>query len=316
MSQQLGLISPAEASITRRTASVPLLRILNDAQPASYWPGGAAAPMHTALDFWQSAGGCAAAAGAWWGGGACFACAARRGRWLLVVRLRLTSATRRPVPPSPTPCSVGTGRLQFPCHLYFLGQSKVCKYGLASKATGAFVVLPATNREGRRHRARYVVHSAKQHAWLVFFESSEPPPAAPTGGRAAAAAAAAPGDAADAASDADGSDAGGGAGASAAAAEAADAGRWEFCLVKEGLSMSDQGAWFLPGAARRAGGGGEEATGPRLPLSAAGRHGTTPLASALTRSRTASQASTARSWGRRTPSSPSYPPPAPRCTFT
>jgi hypothetical protein len=57
MSQQLGLISPAEASITRRTASVPLLRILNDAQPASYWPGGAAAPMHTALDFWQSAGG-------------------------------------------------------------------------------------------------------------------------------------------------------------------------------------------------------------------------------------------------------------------
>ena len=57
MSQQLGHIRPAEASITRRTASVPLLRILNDAQPASYWPGGAAAPMHTALDFWQSAGG-------------------------------------------------------------------------------------------------------------------------------------------------------------------------------------------------------------------------------------------------------------------
>jgi len=63
MAQPLGLISPAEASITRRTASVPLLRVLNDAQPATYWPGDAAAPMHTAIDFWQSAGGCVRASG-------------------------------------------------------------------------------------------------------------------------------------------------------------------------------------------------------------------------------------------------------------
>lgn len=58
MAQPLGLISPAEASITRRTASVPLLRVLSDGAPASYWPGGGAAPMHTPIDFWQNAGGC------------------------------------------------------------------------------------------------------------------------------------------------------------------------------------------------------------------------------------------------------------------
>jgi hypothetical protein len=145
--------------------------------------------------------------------------------------------------------SVGTGRLQFPCHLYFLGGSKVCKYGLASKTTGAFVTLPEANREGARHRARYVVHSPKQHAWLVFFESTEPPAAA-----AAAGGAAPQGAAGLAAGEAEGegaqtSDGGASdAGSSGVAAAAADGGRWEFCLVKEGLSMSDQGTWFLPGA--------------------------------------------------------------------
>jgi hypothetical protein len=115
---------------------------------------------------------------------------------------------------------VGTGRLQFPCHLYFLGRGKVCKYGLASKTTGAFVTLPSTDRAGRRHQARHIVHSAKQNAWLVFFESAEPP----------------------AAKAAEGPD--GGAEAAAAAGDPL----WEFCLVKENLSTSDQGAWFLPGA--------------------------------------------------------------------
>ena len=58
MAQPLGLISPAEAGITRRTASVPLLRVLDDAAPLAGWPGGAAAPMHTAIDFFQAASGC------------------------------------------------------------------------------------------------------------------------------------------------------------------------------------------------------------------------------------------------------------------
>lgn len=53
MAQPIGMISPSEAAISRQTASVPLLRVLGDCQPTSYWPGGITAPMHTSIDFWQ-----------------------------------------------------------------------------------------------------------------------------------------------------------------------------------------------------------------------------------------------------------------------
>lgn len=68
-----------------------------------------------------------------------------------------------------------SAKLQYPCHLYFLASGKVCKYGLVTKATGAFMHLPATNKQNRAHESRYMIHSAKQHAWLVFCESLEAP---------------------------------------------------------------------------------------------------------------------------------------------
>ena len=57
MQQQIGGISPDEAAITRRTASIALLRVMSDVHPLSFWPGGVAVPMHTGIDFWQSTSG-------------------------------------------------------------------------------------------------------------------------------------------------------------------------------------------------------------------------------------------------------------------
>lgn len=132
--------------------------------------------------------------------------------------------------------------MQFPCHLYYLGRGRVCKYGLASKAAGAFVTLPDANREGRRHVARHLVHSPTQHAWLVFFECVEPP-----AGGGGGAGARLDGVGSDEEEGDGGGDRGDGGAGADGTARASDEGRWEFCLVKEGLSTSDQGAWFLPG---------------------------------------------------------------------
>jgi hypothetical protein len=57
MQQRLGQISAPEAAISRRTASVPLLRLMHSARPEAGWPGGKVAALHTGLNFWQTAAG-------------------------------------------------------------------------------------------------------------------------------------------------------------------------------------------------------------------------------------------------------------------
>ena len=194
MGQPVAGVSPAEAAVTRKTASVALLAMRADARPAgitsSSGPLGAVAPLHTRLDFWQQAGG----GGGGGGAGGSLADAATLaaalggdgGGELAGVDPALAAAMRP--------------RLQFPCHLYFLSGGRLCKYALASKAAGGVVAdLPATSAPGagaaeggsratesskacpgRPLEARYLVHSAKQRAWLAFFESPVAP--APEGG--------------------------------------------------------------------------------------------------------------------------------------
>lgn len=55
--QRLGLISAPEAIISRRTASVPLLRLLRAGLAGAAWPGARVAAMHTDINFWQPAAG-------------------------------------------------------------------------------------------------------------------------------------------------------------------------------------------------------------------------------------------------------------------
>lgn len=58
MQQQLGAISAPEAAISRRTASLPLLRLVRPGAADASWPGAAVAAMHTPTSFWQTASGC------------------------------------------------------------------------------------------------------------------------------------------------------------------------------------------------------------------------------------------------------------------
>lgn len=74
---------------------------------------------------------------------------------------------------------LSSSKLLFPCYLYFLSSLKVQRYSLVNKTTGAMVLMPDSNKEGRPHEARYILHSHKQNAWLVFFESMEPPTKVP-----------------------------------------------------------------------------------------------------------------------------------------
>ena len=71
--------------------------------------------------------------------------------------------------------------LQFPCHLYYLNQSSICKYSVATKQSGALLSLTPDDAKGKgkgykphtpTYKERLMVHSAKQNAWLVFFERS------------------------------------------------------------------------------------------------------------------------------------------------
>ncbi|KAF6258699.1 hypothetical protein COO60DRAFT_1088483 [Scenedesmus sp. NREL 46B-D3] len=165
MQQRLGQISAPEAAISRRTASVPLLRLLHSARPDAGWLGGSVAALHTGLNFWQTAAG------------------------------------------------MGPAKLQFPCHLYYLSPGKLSKYALASKKSGCFVDLPPTDKAGRAHVAKQLVHSTKQHAWLVFFE--------PTGSSSR--------------------------GGSSSGSGRSAAGGWQFTLVQGAAAAARQASWFLPG---------------------------------------------------------------------
>ncbi|WIA34203.1 hypothetical protein OEZ86_012559 [Tetradesmus obliquus] len=168
MAQRLGQISAPEAAISRRTAAVPLLRLLRSAAPEAGWAGGRVAALHTGLHFWQTAAG------------------------------------------------MGPARLQFPCHLYFLSPGKLSKYALASKKSGCFLDLPPADKAGRPHSAQQLVHSAKQHAWLVFFEST---------------------------SSSSSSTRGKGGGSSGSSSSG---GGWHFTLVTD-AAAAGQASWFLPG---------------------------------------------------------------------
>lgn len=121
------------------------------------------------------------------------------------------------------PCRLGTATLQFPCHLYFLSPGKLSKYSLASKKSGCFVSLPPVDSSGAAHEAKQLVHSPKQHAWLVFFEA-----------RASAVAPAAAGGST-AASPTEGGASGG------------SSGSCHFTLVQD-AAAAGQATWFLPGA--------------------------------------------------------------------
>lgn len=120
---------------------------------------------------------------------------------------------------------MGTATLQFPCHLYFLSPGKLSKYSLASKKAGCFVSLPPVHTSGTPHEPKQLVHSPKQHAWLVFFETAHS--AVP--GNTAAAAAAAAGD-----TGVGSSGSSGGRGSS------------HFTLVQD-AAAAGQATWFLPG---------------------------------------------------------------------
>eukprot|EP00878_Enallax_costatus_P005037 GHUV01005297.1.p1 GENE.GHUV01005297.1~~GHUV01005297.1.p1 ORF type:complete len:1446 (+),score=421.24 GHUV01005297.1:301-4638(+) len=174
MQQRIGHISAPEAAISRRTASVPLLRLLHAGQPGVAWPGNSVAVMHTGLNFWQTAAG------------------------------------------------MGPAKLQFPCHLYYLGANKLSKYSLASKKSGCFVQLPPTNKAGQHHQAKHLVHSSKQHAWLVFFQSQSGPSGRNSVG---------------------GTEKGR---AAAAVGKETDSDGWSFTLVTD-TAGSDKASWVLPG---------------------------------------------------------------------
>lgn len=110
---------------------------------------------------------------------------------------------------------LGTASLQFPCHLYYLSPGKLSKYSLASKRAGCFVSLPPIDTAGAPHEAKQLVHSPKQHAWLVFFERR--PVVGPEG---------------------------------SAAAAAGDGGSSHFTLVQD-AAAAGQATWFLPGVCCR-----------------------------------------------------------------
>lgn len=124
---------------------------------------------------------------------------------------------------------LGTATLHFPCHLVFLSPGKLSKYSLASKQAGCCVSLPPINGSGAPHEAKQLVHSPKQHAWLVFFENR-----AAVGPAAAAAASGAASRAASPAVSEPGGRGGGGAGGC------------HFTLVHDAAAAA-QAAWFLPG---------------------------------------------------------------------
>lgn len=125
----VGVLSPAEAALSRATATVPLLRVLSVRQPGGFWPGLAVSPLHTALDFWQGTGGF-------------------------------------------------DPKLKFPCHLYYLDGSRLCKYGLASRSSGTVAKLPEASTVGSGQASSLVprtfVHSPITHKWLVFLEAVDP----------------------------------------------------------------------------------------------------------------------------------------------
>jgi hypothetical protein len=126
---------------------------------------------------------------------------------------------------------LGTATLHFPCHLYYLSPGKLSKYSLASKQAGCFVSLPPIDGSGTPHEAKQLVHSPKQHAWLVFFESRTAvgPAAGAAGGGGAGSRAASPAV----------SEPGGRGGSSGA-------GGCHFTLVQDAAAAA-QATWFLPG---------------------------------------------------------------------
>jgi hypothetical protein len=109
---------------------------------------------------------------------------------------------------------MGPAKLQFPCHLYYLSPGKLSKYALASKRSGCFVDLPPADKAGRAHVAQHLVHSSRQHAWLVFFEST-------------------------------GSSSSSSRGRGGSSSSSADGG-WHFTLVQD-AAAAGQASWFLPG---------------------------------------------------------------------
>ena len=125
---------------------------------------------------------------------------------------------------------MGPAKLQFPCHLYYLSPGKLSKYSLASKKSGCFVELPPADKSGQPHQARHLVHSAKQHAWLVFFQSQS---GAGLGSRVRS------------------SRTGTAAGAAAGVSGTDDDEGWHFTLVTDAVdnraSAAGQATWFLPG---------------------------------------------------------------------
>jgi hypothetical protein len=132
------------------------------------------------------------------------------------------------VPPHLHACRLGTATLQFPCHLYFLSPGKLSKYSLASKKTGCFVSLPPIDSSGAPHEAKQLVHSPKQHAWLVFFETRPSVAPAAAGGASRAAS--------PTMSVGVGSSSGSG-----------GSGSCHFTLVHD-AAAAGQATWFLPGA--------------------------------------------------------------------
>jgi uncharacterized membrane protein YgcG len=112
---------------------------------------------------------------------------------------------------------MGPAKLQFPCHLYYLSPGKLSKYALASKKSGCFVDLPPADKAGCAHVAKHLVHSSKQHAWLVFFES--------TGSSSSSS-----------------SSRGRGGSSSSRSGD----GGWHFTLVQD-AAAAGQASWFLPG---------------------------------------------------------------------
>jgi hypothetical protein len=113
---------------------------------------------------------------------------------------------------------MGPAKLQFPCHLYYLSPGKLSKYALASKKSGCFVDLPPADTAGRAHVAKHLVHSSKQHAWLVFFESTGSSSSSSSRGK------------------------GGGSSSSSSSSD----GGWHFTLVQD-AAAAGQASWFVPG---------------------------------------------------------------------
>lgn len=116
---------------------------------------------------------------------------------------------------------MGPAKLQFPCHLYFLGPNKLSKYSLVSKKSGCFVQPPTTNRAGQPHQAKRLVHSPQQHAWLVFFQTQSGASTRSVGGTENGRAA-------------------------AAAGKETDSEGWSYTLITD-TAGSDKASWYLPG---------------------------------------------------------------------